>query len=165
MADRSTGFYSARQAMMCAPPPLVLPLLLSFAAGVLVLQWQRELPSTASAELAAAAAVASAMALSAAMRRVPSLRLLAALAALVAAFAAGFAFAAARAELRLADALPVEWEGEDIAVTGIVDDLPQISERGARFALAVERVDTRGAIVPSRLSLSWYAAPRKDGGV
>jgi len=162
--------------MICAPHPLVLPLLLSFAAGVLVLQWQPELPSSTSAEIAAAVALASAVALHAAVRKVASQRRvaslrrlaplrLATLAALVAAFAVGFAYAAARAELRLSDALPAEWEGEDIALSGIVDDLPQLSERGARFAFAVERVETRGAVVPSRLSLSWYAAQRKDGGV
>jgi competence protein ComEC len=151
--------------MMCAPPPLVLPLLLSFAAGVLVLQWQPKLPSTASAVLAAAVALASAIGLYAGSRKAPSLRLLAAVPALAAAFAIGFAYAAARADLRLSDALPEEWEGEDIAVTGIVDDLPQVSERGARFAFAVERVVTRGAVVPSRLSLSWYATQRKDGSV
>ena len=43
----------------------------------------------------------------------------------------------ARAELRLADALPSEWEGEDITVVGIVDDLPQ--PLGARHALRVRR--------------------------
>ena len=157
--------------MICAPRPLVLPLLLSFAAGVLVLQWQPELPSTASTEVAAVIALVSAIALHAAVRkvasqrRVPSLRVFATLVALVAAFAVGFAYAAARAELRLSDALPAEWEGEDIALSGIVDDLPQLSERGARFAFAVERVETRGAVVPSRLSLSWYAAQQKDGSV
>ena len=165
MVVLSAGFYSARQAMMCAPPPLVLPLLLSFAAGVLVLQWQPELPSTARAALAAAVALASATAVHVGVRRVASLRLLAALPALIAALAIGFAYAAARAELRLSGALPAEWEGEDIVLTGIVDDLPQVSERGARFAFAVERVGTRGAIVPPRLSLSWYAAQRKDGSV
>ena len=38
---------------------------------------------------------------------------------------------------RLADALPPEWEGEDIAVVGVVDDLPQAL--GARHAFRVRR--------------------------
>ena len=86
-----------------------------------------------------------------------------AFAACCAAGALGFGYAAARAELRLADALPAEWEGEDITVVGVVDDLPQLSARGTRFAFAVERTQTRGAIVPSRLSLAWYAQAAKGG--
>jgi competence protein ComEC len=69
----------------------------------------------------------------------------------------GFGYAAWRAEARLADELPSEWEGVDIVVVGIVDEMPQSSARGARFALAVERIETPKAIVPARLSLAWYA--------
>jgi competence protein ComEC len=60
--------------------------------------------------------------------------------------------------------LPVEWEGEDIALVGVVDDLPQTSARGTRFAFAVERTLTRDAVVPSRLSLAWYAQTTKNAG-
>ena len=123
--------------MLCAPPSLVPSLLLSFAAGVLALQWQPELPSTASAALAAAGALACAIALRACVPKLASRRLVAALPALVAALAIGFAYAAARAELRLSDALPFEWEGEDVTLTGIVDDLPQVGERGTRFSFAL----------------------------
>ncbi len=69
----------------------------------------------------------------------------------------GFGYAAWRAEIRLDDALPPEWEGEDIALTGIVDELPNVSERGVSFAFAVERVSTAGAIVPGRISLGWHS--------
>ena len=150
---------------MRPPSSVVLPLLLSFAMGVLLLQCQSALPPTTSVVLIAAVAVALTIALNLLLRGAPGLRSLVALAALIAAGAVGFAYAAARADLRLSDALPSEWEGEDITVIGIVDDLPQFSARGARFALAVERVHTRRAIVPSRLSLAWYAAQRKDGGI
>ena len=84
-------------------------------------------------------------------------------AAMLVAAAVGFDYASVRADLRLADALPSDWEGEDITVVGIVDDLPQFSPRGSRFAFAVEEVRTRSAVVPSRVSLAWYAAQRKDG--
>jgi competence protein ComEC len=154
---------------MRPPPPLFfplsLPLLLSFAAGALLVQWQAALPPGATCALAAAVASASAVALRGLSSKVGNLKALATLVALLAAGIVGFGYAAARAELRLADALPSEWEGEDISVVGIVDELPQFSPRGARFAFAVERVETGGAIVPSRLSLSWYAAQRKDGSV
>ena len=77
-----------------------------------------------------------------------------ALAAAAAAFLFGFGYAAWRAESRLAEALPPEWEGEDIAVVGVVDDLPAVSPQGTRFALAVERVLTPRAVVPPRISLA-----------
>jgi competence protein ComEC len=77
--------------------------------------------------------------------------------ACVAALVAGFGYAAWRADLRLAETLPREWEGEDLRVVGVVDDLPAVSERGVRFALAVDEVRMPGATVPRRLSLAWYA--------
>src|SRR5262249_25611504 len=40
---------------------------------------------------------------------------------------------------------------------GVIDELPQPIERGVRFAFAVERVLTPEAIVPSQISLAWYA--------
>ncbi len=70
----------------------------------------------------------------------------------------GFAYAAWRAELRLADELPPAWEERDIRVIGVVDDLPQNTPSGSRFALAVEHPITAGAIVPRRVSLAWFAA-------
>lgn len=74
------------------------------------------------------------------------------LAVAILALAAGFAWAVGRAEWRLADELPREWEGRDVFVTGIVADLPQPVERGARFVLEVEKAD---GPVPRRIQLSW----------
>lgn len=76
---------------------------------------------------------------------------------LAAAFGCGFGYAAWRAEVRLADALPPEWEGQDIAIVGVVDDLPRGGDRMRRFAFRVEQVATEGARVPRRLSLAWHA--------
>ena len=76
---------------------------------------------------------------------------------LIAAVLAGFGYAAWRAEMRMADALPPEWEGADITVLGVVDDLPRVSDRGYRFALRVDEVETPHAQVPRRLSLAWHA--------
>ena len=56
-----------------------------------------------------------------------------ALAAVGAALALGFGYAASRADLRLADQLAPEWEGEDIRIVGIVDDLPARYDTGVRF--------------------------------
>src|SRR5918993_1587112 len=58
--------------------------------------------------------------------------------AVLAAFAAGFFWAAACAHWRMAQWLPHELEGRDIAVVGVVSSLPAIGERGVRFELDVE---------------------------
>jgi competence protein ComEC len=72
----------------------------------------------------------------------------------------GFFWAAALAQSRLADVLPHEWEGRDIQLVGVVAELPQAHESGARFAFDVEQVLTPDAVVPKRISLAWY----KEGG-
>jgi competence protein ComEC len=81
-----------------------------------------------------------------------------------AALLAGFGYAALRAQVRLAEELPRAWEGEDIDVVGVVDDLPANSAQGTRFAFAVEQVRTPRAVVPSRLSLAWFAPLRPAYG-
>src|SRR5690349_4941406 len=43
---------------------------------------------------------------------------------------AGFFWAAWRAEIRMQDGLPAEWEGKDIEVEGVVAALPEAIERG-----------------------------------
>ena len=80
--------------------------------------------------------------------------------AIAATLAAGFGYAAWRAHNRLAEELPRAWEGEDIEILGVVDDLPAASAQGTRFAFAVERVRTPRAVVPSSLSLAWFAPLR-----
>ena len=65
----------------------------------------------------------------------------------------GYGYAAWRAEIRLAEALPVALEGRDLHVTGIVASLPQWDTRGVRFVLHVEKGDA----VPEWISLTWYA--------
>ncbi len=142
----------------------VLPLvLLAFAAGVVLLQWQSVLPPVLPwIGAAVAVALGSVGAWATAARSSVPRGVVLVLAASCAG-TLGFGYAAWRAEMRLAEALPAEWEGQDIALVGVVDELPQRSDRGARFAFAVERVETAGAIVPRRLSLAWYAQWRKDG--
>jgi competence protein ComEC len=138
-----------------------LPLALAaFAAGAVLLQWQPALPPAGMwvGASAVGALLAAALRMRAALRSASVL-------AICAAGTLGFGYAAWRAEIRLADALPLAWEGVDIAVEGVVDDLPQVADQGTRFAFALERVLTAGAIVPQRLSLAWYAQRRKDGDV
>ena len=67
-----------------------------------------------------------------------------------------------RAELRMSQVLPGEWEGRDIELVGIVDELPQTDTQGVRFAFAVEQVLTPKATVPPRIALGWYKATIKE---
>jgi competence protein ComEC len=70
--------------------------------------------------------------------------------------ALGVAWAAWRADLRLSEELPREWEGRDIDVVGAIASLPQANEQGLRFEFDVENVLTAGAMLPSHLSIGWY---------
>jgi competence protein ComEC len=72
------------------------------------------------------------------------------------ALALGFYHAAWQAEQRLSTVLADEWQGRDIAVIGVVAELPRSHERGQRFRFVVERVLTPQADVPPRLYLSTY---------
>ena len=141
--------------------PVLPPALAAFAAGAVLLQWQPELPAVAAWLGGAALIGIVAGTLCASMRGSAIARGVSTLLVVLAAAALGFGYAALRAETRLADALPPEWEGEDIAIVGVVDDLPQPSVQSTRFAFAVERVETVGGIVPGRLSLVWYAQSEK----
>lgn len=81
-------------------------------------------------------------------------------AGVVTACAAGFFWAAACAHWRMAEWLPHELEGRDIAVVGVVASLPALGERGVRFELDVED----GAGVPRKVLLSWYRSAGQDEG-
>ena len=136
-------------------------MLLAFALGVIALQFQPALPSAPWLAWAAIPLVFAAAAVWIARRGAGRRGVVALGVALLFASAAvgmaGFSYAAWRAELRLADALPPAWEGRDIELIGVVDELPQHVDRGTRFAFAVERVITDGAVVPAEISLAWYA--------
>jgi len=95
-------------------------LLLAFACGACVLQTCARLPPWPWAIASGAAIV-----LVAALRTFPFV-------AVGAALTLGFGYAAFRADVRLADQLAPEWEGEDIRVVGIVDDLPARYDTGVR---------------------------------
>jgi competence protein ComEC len=77
--------------------------------------------------------------------------------AVAAALLVGFGYAAWRAQVRMAEELPREWEGVDVEIVGVVADLPANSPQGTRFAFTVERVRTPRAVIPAELSLAWYA--------
>ncbi|MET5013432.1 DUF4131 domain-containing protein, partial [Burkholderia pseudomallei] len=70
---------------------------------------------------------------------------------------AGFCYAEARAQRRLADTQPAQWEGRDIVVTGGVRGLPSREANGVRFLFDVDANDARFGRFPASLSLVWEA--------
>lgn len=145
------------------------PLLLAFCLGLAALQWQANLPDWRGLAIGVAGLIlaagmlrrfggsASAKTGGAGWAAIPRLSL-----GLALAMALGFAWAAWRAELRLADQLPLAWERRDISVVGVVAELPRELERGRRFVFEVESVETPGAVVPERILLSWFAGAHED---
>ncbi|RQZ36067.1 DNA internalization-related competence protein ComEC/Rec2 [Burkholderia sp. Bp9090] len=136
---------------------------IAFALGVVVLQRQAALPG-AGGWAGGAAVLAGCGALLAWCARRRRTRAIVALRWVLCACAAGaigFGYAAARAEWRLRDSLPVEREGRNIVVTGVIRGLPVIDDTGSRLLFAVESNDAALARFPPVIRLSWrtYGAP------
>lgn len=96
------------------------------------------------------------------LQRVPSL-ILAAL--FFCGTVGGFSYAHWRADVRLADALPSAWEGQDIELVGVIASLPGVSARGTRFEFDVEKTLTAEAVVPQHIALTWYPERKGDSGI
>jgi competence protein ComEC len=126
----------------------------AFALGVCALQTQADLPQAAWVWILAGLGGFCGALFVICVR--PVFRGGAFLLAFGAGLTAGYGWAAQRAEWRLADELPVAWEGQDVRVVGVVASLPLRFERGVRFVLQVEEVLTPQARIPSRLWLSFY---------
>src|SRR5450759_764328 len=133
--------------------------IIAFALGVCLLQQQPQLPPLVWALLLLPVLV-SWWWLRAANGRGAALA--AALLANAMFAAAGFFYAAAWAQWRLADRLPPQWEGVDLAVTGVVAGLPQPFEGGVRFDFDVEQVEPATARLPRRVALSWYNGTSRE---
>lgn len=136
---------------------MVIPIV-AFAAGVWWLQQQAVLPAL----WWAAALVPGALLLLVLRGLHPVIRGMRWLLILSLCAGAGLLWAAACAQWRLADALPAEWEGRDITVTGVVASLPQTYERSLRFEFNVGQVLTPDARVPQRIVLSWWGSAGRD---
>ncbi|WP_269504690.1 DNA internalization-related competence protein ComEC/Rec2 [Burkholderia sp. IMCC1007] len=136
---------------------------IAFALGVVVLQRQPALPGAGvwAAGAAVLAVCGASFAWCARRRRTRAISALRWMLCASAAGAIGFGYAAARAEWRLRDSLPVEREGRDIVVTGVISGLPVIDDTGARLLFAVESNDAGLARFPPLIRLSWrtYGPP------
>lgn len=71
-------------------------------------------------------------------------------------FILGVVWASSFALWRLSDALPVEWEREEVVVVGVVADVPEVNQARERFRFNVEKVITPEAIIPSHIGLNLY---------
>jgi competence protein ComEC len=134
--------------------------ILGFTAGILTLQTAATLPSAAILLACASGALALIALAQIAARLAPNAgkpTLAACAGALL-----GYTWAAMLAHQALAHELPGADEGRDITIIGTVESLPYRFEQGLRFNLRVERIDTPGASVPPRITLSWYADRRGE---
>ena len=135
-ASRATPSTNAAGAWWLAALPL------AWVAGVALQLQQPALWEGAAYRLVAAGALAAWLASRLSSRRGWRALTLAALWSAVA--LAGFAYAGWRADLRLADALAPEWEGCDIEVVGVVDEMPQVADDGEHFAFVIESARAAG---------------------
>lgn len=126
--------------------------IISFALGVIALQWMAVLPSLALLRLGALLLACASVVVVLTWRRVRPVPRHALV--MLLACACGFIWAAWRAELRLMDTLPQAWEGRDVEVVGVVTGLVQPLANGGRFGFVVE---SSAAPVPSYVQLGWYA--------
>jgi competence protein ComEC len=133
--------------------------ILAFAAGVGLLQVQDVLPSlTLLAGALTACSGIALLSLAVSQHRHLPLRIATPLAAAV----LGLSWATWRAEERLRDHLPSEWEGVDVQVVGTVAALPHRFDRGERFEFDVETAETPQARLPRKIMLSWYRGAHDD---
>ena len=127
--------------------------IIAFALGVCLLQQQPQLPPLVWALLLLPAA-----ALCWRLRAAKACVLLAPVL-----FAAlGFFYAAAWAQWRMGERLQAQWEGVDLAVSGVVAGLPQPFEGGVRFDFDIEQAETRAARLPQRIALAWYTGSSRE---
>ena len=125
--------------------------IVGFVAGLLWLQHQMVLPATSL--LLGFALPLLGLVLVLRHKRIWRLGLLCVLASVC-----GALWGSWHAGLRLADALPLALEGEDLQITGRIATMPQQIERGWRFEFVVDAP----AQVPRRISLAWYSQGFRD---
>ena len=134
-------------------------LLLAWLAGVAAhLQERALMPQASYIGLVAAAACAVLLLALPRLRRVRY----GIVALTIAVAVGGFALSGWRASLRVAQILPVELEGRDLVVTGVVASLPQQGSSGTRFRFQLDSASAEQQRLPELLSLGWYAGHHED---
>lgn len=138
----------------------------AFAAGVLFLQMQERLPSCvwSCVVIGLMCVVLPWLFCNTEGLRRPGWRIGFSLLALLGFALLGFSWAGWRAQERLSEFLPAEWEGRDVVFTGVVAALPQRFAQGDRYEFDVESVQTPGARIPKRIQLAWYRGRNLSSG-
>lgn len=77
----------------------------------------------------------------------------------IATLVVGYSFAAWRAAERLAYSLPIQFEQQDLQITGVIVGLPTVQQRVTHFAFAIENGSPQHPLFPKLIQLSWYAQP------
>lgn len=79
---------------------------------------------------------------------------------------ASFSLTGWRAAQQASQSLPAALERQDVQVVGVIASMPQQTEAGLRFVMAVETPRPEALALPPRLSVGWYGGvfPRGDGG-
>ncbi|MCP3868244.1 MAG: DNA internalization-related competence protein ComEC/Rec2 [Gammaproteobacteria bacterium] len=121
----------------------MIPSTLLFVAGVVLLQFQAQLPSWPW--------VLSIPLLLVCLWRLPRVTPLAA-------FALGFLWALADAHWSTGAPFPESMEGRDVQIEGVIDSLPERRSDGLRFYFEVDslRFNDKSYPSPGRIQLSWY---------
>ncbi len=127
--------------------------ILVFVSGVILLQWQAELPAMS---VTPALLLPLLVAIFCWHSQKPVLLLISRSLLLFFVFYCGYFWAAGVATWRLADVLPEVWEGKDIKVIGVISNMPQYDSNKVRFQFNVEQIVTSQAYVPNHVALSWY---------
>lgn len=130
-------------------------LLIGLVAGCMALQWQADLVPV----WQPFGALMLCLLLAFAARRRPSAFSLLLVAS---AMAAGFGWSDWRAQQRLSVTLSSAWEGKDIIATGVVAELPHVTDDATRFLFQIESSNASDA-VPARVRLSWYGTRSWSG--
>ena len=79
-----------------------------------------------------------------------------------------FAWTGGRAAIFQAQAMPAQWQGKDVQVTGVIASLPQSGEHGLRMRFRIEQahaaVAPHAAVqLPPLVQLAWYGEPPPEG--
>src|SRR5450759_183051 len=137
--------------------------ILSFALGVALVQAREALPGWLLWLLLSAGFIAVWLIITSQKRLAVACRHMA---LALACLSLGIAWASWRADVRLAEELPLALEGRDMEVEGIIASLPGVTDRGTRFELDIEKAIAPEVKVPSHVSVTWYAeVARKSGAV
>ncbi|MCP4286778.1 MAG: DNA internalization-related competence protein ComEC/Rec2 [Gammaproteobacteria bacterium] len=121
---------------------------ISFVAGVILLQWQRTLPDPLLFLLIPPLLFG--------FLRYPAIRL-------PSAILLGFLWAAFDARLDLALALPPDLYSEDVSITGTVSSLPEQHSRHLAFEFSIDEMEYQNTLYPSpgNIKLNWYTNEQK----